>query len=248
MDRDIFLCHASEDKSAVVRPLASAFERDGFSVWLDEAEIAWGDSITSKVNEGLKLSRYVVVVLSRAFLAKNWPKQELWAVLSIEARTGQVKVLPILVGTHADVEYFLAEFPLLDGKRYLLWDGAPQPVVREFRDLIGKHLPNDQQGTDLLTCGLCRTPFERGVRVCLGCRGTIVYGQTDEESLQARQLGIGVVLLFFMGLLLFIPNALWRHLGLSVRDLLDLSTARRSYAASWIGGGSPNFASSFVLV
>ena len=71
MDRDIFLCHASEDKSAVVRPLASAFERDGFSVWLDEAEIAWGDSITSKVNEGLKSSRYVVVVLSRAFLAKD---------------------------------------------------------------------------------------------------------------------------------------------------------------------------------
>jgi len=71
MDRDIFLCHAGEDKLAVVRPLASAFERDGVSVWLDEAEIAWGDSITAKVNEGLKSSRYVVVVLSRAFLAKD---------------------------------------------------------------------------------------------------------------------------------------------------------------------------------
>ena len=134
-----------------------------------------------------------------------------------------MKVLPILVGTHVDVEYFLAEFPLLNDKLYVLWDGAPQPVVRQFQGLAEEHLQNDQQETDLLICGQCRTPFERGVYVCLGCKGTIVYGPTEAEGLQARQLGIMGAALFFMALFIFIPNALRSLLGLSVPDFLGLS-------------------------
>jgi hypothetical protein len=53
--RDIFVCHASEDKQDVVRPLVEVFTAAGVSCWYDEAEIQWGDSITQKVNEGLKL-------------------------------------------------------------------------------------------------------------------------------------------------------------------------------------------------
>ena len=55
--RDIFICHASEDKEAIVRPLVESFKQAGISCWYDEAEIKWGDSITQKVNEGLKISR-----------------------------------------------------------------------------------------------------------------------------------------------------------------------------------------------
>ena len=60
--RDIFICHAGEDKDAVVRPMVEAFTQAGISCWYDEAEIQWGDSVTQKVNEGLSSSRYVVVV------------------------------------------------------------------------------------------------------------------------------------------------------------------------------------------
>jgi len=56
--RDIFICHASEDKQAIVRPLVAAFKAQKISCWVDEAEIRWGDSITQKVNEGLAQSRY----------------------------------------------------------------------------------------------------------------------------------------------------------------------------------------------
>ena len=134
-----------------------------------------------------------------------------------------MKVLPMLVGTHADVEYFLAEYPLLNDKLYVLWDGAPQPVVRQFQILVGEHLQNEQWETDLLICGQCRTPFERGVYVCLGCKGTIVYGPTEAERLQARQLGIMGAALFFMALFILIPNALQRLLELAVPDILGLS-------------------------
>ena len=55
--RDIFICHASEDKKEIVGPIVQAFTQAGISVWHDEAEIKWGDSVTQKVNEGLKISR-----------------------------------------------------------------------------------------------------------------------------------------------------------------------------------------------
>lgn len=54
--RDIFLCHASEDKLKVVKPLVAALNEAGISYWYDEAEIKWGDSVIQKVNEGLMIS------------------------------------------------------------------------------------------------------------------------------------------------------------------------------------------------
>jgi hypothetical protein len=94
--RDIFICHAGEDKAEIVRPMVEAFSQAGISCWYDEAEIRWGDSITKKVNEGLASSTYVVVVFSSAFVQNNWPQRELNAVLNQEASTGEVKVLPYL--------------------------------------------------------------------------------------------------------------------------------------------------------
>ena len=88
--KDVFLCHASEEKPTVIRPLAEALGKAGISYWLDAVEIKWGDSITGRVNEGLKNSRFVVVVLSKAFLNKNWPSFEFNAVLNIGASTGGV--------------------------------------------------------------------------------------------------------------------------------------------------------------
>src|SRR5208337_2974813 len=97
--RDIFICHAGEDKDEIVRPMVEAFSQSGISCWYDEAEIRWGDSIVQKVNEGLASSRYVVVVFSPAFVQKNWPQRELNAALNQEASAGEVKVLPLLVGS-----------------------------------------------------------------------------------------------------------------------------------------------------
>ena len=73
-------------------------KKNGISYWLDKAQINWGDSLTDKVNEGLADSKYVIVVLSNNFLAKRWPQRELNSVLNIEASTGEVKILPLIIG------------------------------------------------------------------------------------------------------------------------------------------------------
>ena len=133
MERDIFICHAHEDKSEVVSPLVLALEKEDINCWVDEGEIQWGDSITQKINEGLKVSRFVIVVLSVAFLGKNWPKRELNAIMNIEASSGKVKILPLLVGDKNAREKILMEFPLINDKLYLSWEGSPEPVVKAAR-------------------------------------------------------------------------------------------------------------------
>lgn len=136
--RDIFICHASEDKRGIVGPIVQAFTQAGISVWYDEAEIKWGDSVTQKVNEGLKISRFVIVVLSPSFVKKNWPQRELNAALNIEASTGEVKVLPLLVGSEEEKKEILERYPLLNDKKYLPWDGDLRKIVEALIARLSK--------------------------------------------------------------------------------------------------------------
>lgn len=134
--RDIFVCHASEDKEAVVKPLVDSLRSADISCWYAEAEIKWGDSITSKINAGLKESEFVLVVLSTTFLDKEWPKRELNAALSIEASSGRVKVLPLLVGQHDEVQAIIRKLPLISDKLYLIWTDDPTEVISNLKRIL----------------------------------------------------------------------------------------------------------------
>jgi hypothetical protein len=69
--RDVFVCHASEDKASVVEPLVAAFDAAGISFWYDKAEIRWGDSLIRKINDGLASSSFVIVILSKTSIEKH---------------------------------------------------------------------------------------------------------------------------------------------------------------------------------
>lgn len=98
---DAFLCHASEDKDAIVRPFAEAMEQQGLKPWFDKAEVRWGDSLVKKINYGLSRSKLVVVFVSPAFLGKEWPEREFNAAMSMEVN-GKTVVLPLLCGVTRD--------------------------------------------------------------------------------------------------------------------------------------------------
>lgn len=137
MMKDVFICHASEDKQQVVKPLVNALKQANISYWYDEAEIKWGDSITKKVNEGLSISRFVIVVLSSAFLGKNWTQRELYSVLNIEASSGEVKILPLVVGTdRQEQQAIFQKLPLLNDKLYLIWEGNTDKIVEALRSVL----------------------------------------------------------------------------------------------------------------
>jgi len=131
----IFISHASEDKEAIIEPIVKALEKGGITYWYDKNEIKWGDSISSKINEGLENAKYGIVVLSENFINKGWTKAELNSLLNIEFSNGQKKVLPLIVG---DEENILSKLPLLRDKKYLVWNGNPFLVVNELKNILGK--------------------------------------------------------------------------------------------------------------
>jgi hypothetical protein len=131
--RDVFLSHASEDKSQFVRPLAEALDKARISYWIDEAEIKWGDSITKGLNDGLRKSQYVIVFLSDQFLGKKWPEAELGAALSKENSRGHTVVLPLLTSDLKDV---YDRYPLLQDKMCLQWSEGIPTIVTHLKRLL----------------------------------------------------------------------------------------------------------------
>lgn len=91
---DVFISHASEDKDAIVRPLANALQEEGLRVWYDEFELRIGDSLRRKIDQGLANSRVGLVVLSQAFISKGWTNYELDGIVT-KAVTGEQVLLPI---------------------------------------------------------------------------------------------------------------------------------------------------------
>jgi hypothetical protein len=91
---DVFISHATEDKDAIVRPLAHALQERGLSVWYDEFELRIGDSLRRKIDSGIARSRFGIVVLSHAFFAKSWPQYELDGLVTV-AMTGKQVILPL---------------------------------------------------------------------------------------------------------------------------------------------------------
>lgn len=77
MPWDIFVSYATEDKAAVARPIANALVLKGLRVWFDELTLQPGDRLRQTIDEGLAGSNYFLVLLSPAYLGKNWTRYEL---------------------------------------------------------------------------------------------------------------------------------------------------------------------------
>jgi len=91
---DFFVSHATEDKESFVRPLAEKLNELGIKIWYDEFQLKIGDSLRRSIDNGLKNSKYGIVVLSNSFFSKNWTQYELDGLVTKEMNGVKV-VLPI---------------------------------------------------------------------------------------------------------------------------------------------------------
>lgn len=102
---DVFISHASEDKAAVAVPLRDALVERGISVWLDKTELTIGDSLRRKIDQGIRSSRFAIVILSERFFAKGWTNHELDGLVT-RTVAGEQTLLPIWHGlTGAQVRH-----------------------------------------------------------------------------------------------------------------------------------------------
>lgn len=126
---DVFISHASEDKDEVARPLRDALARLGVTVWLDEAQMRVGHSLRRSIDEGIRSSRFGVVILSEAFFGKGWTNHELDGLVT-RTVAGEQSILPIWHGLNAaQVRAFsptLADKVALSTEQYTIAEIAEQ--------------------------------------------------------------------------------------------------------------------------
>jgi len=91
---DVFICHASEDKTGFVRPLAEALRAQGLRVWYDEFTLRVGDGLRRSIDKGLAASKFGAVVVSPSFFKKQWPQRELDGLVAKEIDDRRV-ILPV---------------------------------------------------------------------------------------------------------------------------------------------------------
>ena len=140
---DVFICHASEDKDEVARPLAQALASLGLLVWFDEFSIRLGDSMREAIDRGLSSSRFGIVILSSTFFEKPWAVLELNALFSQEA-AGETRILP--VWHNVDVDAVRSASPLLVDKRAIATSGGLDKVAEAIqrRLRIGSYVQPDE--------------------------------------------------------------------------------------------------------
>lgn len=132
---DFFLSHASEDKTEIARPLYEALSELGYSVWFDEAEIKVGDRLRRKIDEGLAIARFGIVILSPRFFAKYWTDNELDALFAREGSTGVDAILP--VWHEVDANAIRAYSLMLAGRRGARTSDGILQVAEQLADAAG---------------------------------------------------------------------------------------------------------------
>jgi hypothetical protein len=130
---DVFVSHAFEDKESFARPLVTALQQRGLAVWFDETTLKVGDGLRRSIERGLAKSRFGVVIISQAFLSKEWPQRELDGLVSRE-EDGTKVVLPVWHGITA--REVRSRSPMLADRLAVSSSMGVEKVVNELLQVI----------------------------------------------------------------------------------------------------------------
>ena len=68
--RDVFLCHAWDDRKGAAKELHDLLESNGVSVWFSEKDVLLGSSLLREIDKGLVKSRVGIVLVTPALLRR----------------------------------------------------------------------------------------------------------------------------------------------------------------------------------
>ena len=95
--RDVFLCHAWDDRQGAAKELHDLLEACGVEVWFSEKDIALGEPFLREIDRGLVKSRVGIVLVTPNFLERIHGHSIADKELSVLLHGG--KLVPIIHGT-----------------------------------------------------------------------------------------------------------------------------------------------------
>ncbi len=98
--RDVFLCHAWDDRKDSAKELHDLLEENGVSVWFSEKDVLLGSSLLREIDKGLANSRIGLVLVTPAFIERV--KNEGIAEKELSALLARDLLVPIVHNTTFD--------------------------------------------------------------------------------------------------------------------------------------------------
>lgn len=98
--RDVFLCHAWDDRKDAAKELHDLLESKGVTVWFSEKDVLLGSSLLREIDKGLVKSRVGIVLVTPSFLKRV--KGEGIADKELSALLARDLLVPIVHNTTFD--------------------------------------------------------------------------------------------------------------------------------------------------
>ncbi|MGO8673956.1 MAG: SUMF1/EgtB/PvdO family nonheme iron enzyme [Capsulimonadaceae bacterium] len=111
-DYDVYLSYSHHDRPAV-RELADRLRADGLRVWFDEYVLVPGALIAREIEDGLRKSRTLVLVMSPNAFASEWPTLEWTTYLFRDPTNIKRRFIPLLL-TDCEIPDMLRQFVYVD--------------------------------------------------------------------------------------------------------------------------------------
>lgn len=110
--RDLFLCHAWDDRQGAAKDLYDELVASGATVWFSETEIGLGKSLLTEIDRGLAMSRIGIVLVTPAML-QSLPGDGV-ATKELSALLFTDRLIPVTHGTTFEALREIS--PLLAGR------------------------------------------------------------------------------------------------------------------------------------
>jgi hypothetical protein len=125
--RDVFLCHAWDDRQGVAKELHDLLVSRGVSVWFSEKDVGLGVPLMRAIDKGLANSRIGLVLVTPALLLRL-PKEGI-ADKELSALLARDQLVPIVHNT--TYEALREVSPLLASRSGLSTSEGPMPDIAD---------------------------------------------------------------------------------------------------------------------
>ncbi|MCA3717417.1 MAG: toll/interleukin-1 receptor domain-containing protein [Brevundimonas sp.] len=131
--RDMFLCHAWDDRQGAAKELYELLKARGVKVWFSEEDIRLGVPFLREIDKGLAKSRVGIVLVTPSFLKRIQGESIADKELSVLLQQGQL--VPIMHGTTFDALREVS--PMLASRNGLnTTDDSMAEVATKLADLV----------------------------------------------------------------------------------------------------------------
>lgn len=201
---DVFISHASEDKDTVVRALAAKLDSLQVRVWYDEFSLKVGDSLSASIDRGLRESRYGAVIISQAFLKKQWTDYEYRSLVSRQVN-GERVILPIWHGVSKEEILKFSPF-LADIKALSTSADTPEQIIQQLVRVVRPDIYRQMRIAEMIHQALRKGKY-KVVPISEINRSTEKQSKlTEQQKMRAKAIYYGI----------------GQHLNKSYQDYIDL--------------------------